>query len=98
MVKCIAIRSIYRESPCAVRVNKLQTPWFDTTQGVKQGDNLSLTCFLTFINPLIGALKATGKGIKIGETVISVLAYADDLALLAENEQDLQNLLDVLYD
>ncbi len=93
-----AIRNIYSRASCAVRVNNLMTNWFDTSQGVKQGDNLSPTCFLTFINPLIGALKSAGVGVKIGTNLISVLAYADDLALMAESEADLQKLLDILYD
>ena len=92
-----AIKNIYEKASCAVKVNDQMTNWFDTSQGVKQGDNLSPTCFLTFINPLLGALKNTGIGVKIGPELVSVLAYADDLALLAENEGDLQKLLDVLY-
>ena len=93
-----AIRSIYNKASCAVRVKNMMTDWFDTTQGVKQGDNLSPTCFISFINPLIGALKDTGKGVKMGETTISVLAYAHDLVLLGENENDLQSLLETLFD
>ncbi len=93
-----AIRSIYKEASCAVRINDTMTNWFETSQGVKQGDNLSPTCFLTFINPLIGALKSTGLGVNMRDTVISILAYADDLVLLAESENDLQQLLNVLFD
>ncbi len=93
-----AIKSIYSKATCAVRINEMVTDWFATSQGVKQGDNLSPTCFLTFINPLIGLLKESGVGVKVGSSLISVLVYADDLVLLAENENDLQNLLDLLYD
>ncbi len=74
------------------------TGWFETPQGVKQGDNLSPTCFLSYVNPLIGVLKSTQVGVKFGPHVISILAYADGLVLLAENEHDLQLLLDTLYD
>ncbi len=93
-----AIKNIYAKASCSVRVNDLMTNWFDTSQGVKQGDNLSPTCFLTFINPLLGELKKTGLGVRIGTELVSVLAYADDLALMAENEGDLQKLLDVLFE
>ena len=91
-----AIKNIYSRATCAVRINDCMTDWFETSQGVKQGDNLSPTCFLTFINPLIGALKSSGVGVKIGPDLINVLAYADDLVLLSESEHDLQTLLDIL--
>ncbi len=93
-----AIKNIYNRASCAIRINDEMTGWFETTQGVKQGDNLSPTCFLSYVNPLIGVLKSTQVGVKFGPHVISVLAYADDLVLLAENEHDLQLLLDTLYD
>ncbi len=91
-----AIKCIYRKSSCAVRINDKMTDWFSAEQGVRQGDNLSPTLFSAFVNSLIGELKSGGVGVKLGDDCISVLAYADDLVLLSENEPDLQNLLNVL--
>ncbi len=92
-----AIRTIYYESTCAVRVNDCMTDWFKAEQGVKQGDNLSPLLFSVYVNSLIGDLKSAEVGVSVGTDVVSVLAYADDLVLLAENELDLQKLLDVLH-
>ncbi len=91
-----AVKNIYSQSTCAVRINDSMTSWFSTDQGVKQGDNLSPTLFSGYVNSLISDLKATGIGVKIGTDTVSVLAYADDLILTAENELDLQKLLDIL--
>ncbi len=91
-----AIRGIYNKAFCSVKINGSLTEWFESTQGTKQGDNLSPNCFSMYINPLLSELKSTGIGIKVEDDVISVLAYADDLVLVAENEQDLQRLITTL--
>ncbi len=91
-----SIKSIYHRAFCAVRINGSMTDWFESSQGTKQGDNLSPNCFNLYLNPLITELKSAGKGVQVGENVISVLAYADDLVLLAENAADLQCLINIL--
>ena len=43
-------------------------------------------------------LKEGNYGVKLNEDLeVSVLAYADDLVFLSENEEDLQKLLDVVF-
>ena len=91
------IKCIYTKSTCAVRVNDSVTNWFSADQGVKQGDNLSPSLFSIFLNSLITDLKALGIGVQMATNLVCVLAYADDLVLVAENEMDLQKLLDTLY-
>ena len=91
-----AIKSIYRKASCSVRLNGSMSEWFDTNQGLKQGDNFSPTGFAAYLNPLISELKAAGIGVKMGDINVCVLAYADDIVLCAENELDLQRLVDIL--
>ena len=38
-------------------------------------------------------IKNKGKGIPIGDDKLCILMYADDVALLAESEKDLQDML-----
>ncbi len=58
---------------------------------------LSPTLFGLYINDLAEALNASGKGIKLNEhLIIGLLLYADDLAIMAESEEDLQTLLNIL--
>ncbi len=64
--------------------------------GTKQGDNLSPNCFSIYLNPLLSELKASGLGVSVHNNTVSVLAYADDLVLIAENEADLQSLINIL--
>jgi len=93
-----ALKAIYDKVKCNVRIGGLKTPWFDVTVGLKQGCIWSPLLFSMYINDLCTEMKATGKGLKIGEDTICILLFADDLVLLAENEEDLQLLLNVMSD
>ena len=43
------------------------------------------------------SVQALGKGIKLHDDErVSILLYADDIVLLAENENDLQSMLNLL--
>ena len=77
-------------------MNGLLTNEFESKLGSRQGDPGSPTHFNVYINGLLEELKNSGLGIDIGQgTRISILVYADDMVLLAENEADLQTLIDI---
>ena len=92
-----SIKSLYSNPVARVKLNSYYTDWFDTTSGVKQGDSLSPTLFCIFINDLIKDVNDQNLGIKMGNACVSLLAFADDIVLIAENEENLQNLLDIVY-
>ena len=85
-----SIKSLYENVTYAVKVNGRLTPWFSASKGAKQGCNLSPTLFQIYINDLIEEVKSLGHGIKCGEKTVSILVFADDIALIARNEQELQ--------
>ena len=88
-----AVRSIYNYNESCVKVNTLLSEWFKVSVGVTQGDNLSPSLFGIFVNDLAIEIKNMGLGVLCGTTKVSVLLYADDIALIAENEMDLQKML-----
>ena len=62
------------------------------------GDSSSPTIFAFFINDLISGLKDLNKGVAFGDNKLCCLTYADDVLLLAENENDMQTLLNFVND
>ena len=81
-----------------IHLNGNLTPWFDTIMDVRQGNSLSPSLFNIFISDLSQGMKYFNKGILIGDDLVSLLMYADDVALLAENEEEMQTLLNFTYD
>ena len=43
-------------------------------------------------------IKCLNKGIKLGNDNISILLYADDMVLLANNENELQYMLNAVFE
>ena len=93
--KCL--QNLYHDSRSAVDVNGFVTPFFNTDFGVKQGDCISPTLFGVFINDLVKDLKDYECGVDIDGIRRPCLLYADDIALIAESETDLQNMLTILH-
>ena len=88
-----AVKSLYKNTSCCVSVCNNMTSWFETMQGVRQGDGLSPTLFALFVNDLLSELKNTGQGIDIGNYKLCCLAYADDIVLLSNTSEGLLTLL-----
>ena len=91
-----AVKSLYTAVSSCVRINGFYTEWFDVTSGLRQGCSLSPLLFNIFINDLALKIKACGKGVKIDGDIVGILLYADDIVLLADNEKELQDMLDIL--
>ena len=90
------IKIIYSQVECAIKLNGNMTEWFNVNSGLKQGCVLSPVLFNIFINNLFTDIKALDIGIDIEGEKIGILLYADDIVLIAENENDLQLLLHIL--
>jgi hypothetical protein len=90
------IKAMYDNTLSSVRINDKYTDWFDTESGVRQGDTLSPTLFVLFINNLVDEIKSLNIGIDIGNTKICILLYADDIVLITETEEELQTLLNCI--
>jgi hypothetical protein len=54
-------------------------------RGVKQGDRLSPLLFDVTLDPIIEAINSGTTGIDMAGTNVSILAFADDIVLIANN-------------
>ena len=69
---------------------------FFNVKGVKQGSTLSPKLFAIFINDLAEYLeKRWAPVVHLGNKVLSLLLFADDIALFARSNSELQTLLDL---
>ena len=94
-----AVKSLYTNTFSCVKLNnELYTDIFSVQFGVKQGDNLSPTLFALYINELAKCIKNLNIGIKYGNLKIGTLLYADDMVFIAESEQDLQVMLNTMFE
>ena len=91
------IRQIYQNNTSVMRLNGHLSNELSTTQGLRQGDNLSPCLFNYYINGLIETLRESNEGVRISELEkLCVLAYVDDIVIISETPEGLQNLLDIL--
>ena len=71
------------------------TDWFRTEKGVRQGCLLSPCLFTLYAEHIMrnAGLDELQAGIEIGWRNINNLRYADDITLMAENEEEFKSLL-----
>ena len=62
-------------------------------QGVKQGCNLSPTLFNIFLVEVIEVIDGTRKGITINGVTVTIVAFADDLVIIAKYMEDMKGLI-----
>ena len=94
----LAIKSLYSYTEACVKLpGGLYTDWFQTSFGVKQGDNLSPTLFSVFLNDLATVINDLNAGVNTPNAGdVSILLYADDIVLIAPSEENLQTMLNAL--
>ena len=96
MLKCL--QSLYHNVSSCVRLSpSVLTDWFKVGTGLRQGCIVSCMLFNIYINDLAVEINKCNKGVNIGEESLSILMYADDVAIMAESEEDLQHMLNVLH-
>ena len=64
---------------------------------MRQGDNLAPTLFYMFVNDLAYRIKALNAGIDVNNDHISILLYADDIALISDSPDNLQCQVNELH-
>ena len=94
------IMSLYKNTRNYVRTRNLQSAEFCTKEGLRQGGVLSPALFNLVMDDIIKEVEEKTKKLQVGYrkmTVVTVgeCAFADDLAVFAKNEVDLQYNLEM---
>ena len=91
------IEQLYDKATSAVQMNGGIGEWFRTTVGVRQGCLLSPTLFNIFLERIMSdALEELDGKVSIGGRNITNLRFADDIDAVAEEEQELEALVESL--
>ena len=86
----------YSEVSCEVKVGAGHGDPFEVSCGLRQGCILFPLLFSLFINSIVARLKEAEVAVKCGSKLISMLLYADDAVIFAEDEKSMRSGLDVL--
>ena len=89
------LRNLYADREATVRTGRGTTEWFQIGKGVRQGCILSPCLFNLYAEYIMqnAGLGEAQAGIKIARRNINNLRYLDDTTLMAEIEEELNNLL-----
>ena len=91
------IAQLYDKATSAVQMNGSIGEWFRTTVGVRHGCLLSPTLFNIFLERIMSdALEEHDGKVSIGGRNITNLRFADDIDAQAEEEQELEALVESL--
>ena len=84
---------MYEEQYAWVRWGKARSAMFNIVNGTRQGSIASPDLWSVYLDPLIKQLRELGVGCHIGDIFVGVMAYADDLVLLAPNRAAAEQML-----
>ena len=77
-------------------MGELETDWVRSKRVVRQRCVLSPLLFGVYTEELAARMRKTEWGIKVGNEVLSILLYVDDVVVIREDHEKLQNKLDVV--
>ena len=89
------LKELYSTVSNNVVLGNLESEWFNQDNGVNQGCILSPSLFSVMMKNLTDMLSEHNIGVPIASQIINALLYADDVALIAESESDLQTMLTI---
>lgn len=92
------IKECMNNSKCKIKVGTVISDSFEVQSGVRQGDGLSPILFNFVLEKALQKLRNENIGISLGNGKINLLAYADDIVLLGQTEDDIKKLFRLLVE
>ena len=88
--------NLYKNVSAKVLLSQVESDWFYVSSGVKQGCILSPTLFNLVMRNLQDLLEKAKCGILFKEMLIPALLFADDIVLMANSDDELQKMLNIV--
>lgn len=90
-----AVKKLYKNVTARIKVGGKLTGEVTVNKGLKQGCCISPTLFKVYLNEALTTWrkKCRGMGVRIGDDTLYTLHFADDQAILAEDEADVDYML-----
>ena len=92
------LQDINGTSQAAVRTCGGVGSWFRTSRGMRQGDPISPTVFITDLERAMDRIKSKEKGISVQGMCINNLGFADDVDILEKDAMELEHTTQMLND
>ena len=89
------IESLHQGATSVVKWAGQISEILNVNQGVRQGGLLNAFLHKLYINPLLVQLEETNLGSRIGKVLCNATACADDLALMASSDEEMQVLINI---
>ena len=89
------IKNIFSGSSVSVLYEGEYSESWNLVRGVRQGGIISAYLFNLYIDDILTSISKTQVGCKLGLSLLSVQAYADDMILMSPTSSGLQRLLNV---
>ena len=90
------ITNLYWNQRACIRNDNEVSDFAEIKRGVRQGCILSPSLFNLYTECIFQSIEGM-PGINISGNIVNNLRYADDTVLIADNEQDLQNIVDTIH-
>ena len=94
----LLIMHYLRNQTARIIWNDAKGDYFNIEEGVRQGGILSPFLLKLYLNSVISAVSEMEIGCRLGFTRINILAYADDIVLIADTNENLDRLYTTLVD
>ena len=91
------LRFMFHQFKCMVRYGNETSAEFNAYQGIHQGSPMSMFLFQMYINELLYEINSNQASANCVGLITGGIAYADDVALLANSMDGLQLLVNVAY-
>jgi len=82
------LKNCYDQSKSAVQIGSDIGEWFRTVVGTRQGDPISPTTFIAYLQRVMTALEEKEMAVSVNGLRVNNLRFADDLDLLETNRID----------